>query len=53
MKRPQDPTKKPATAGRKQVREETAPRVNVPRQSKRPVERSNQHRSRRSARKAA
>jgi hypothetical protein len=34
------------TASRKQVREATAPRVNVPRQSKRPTERSRQRRSR-------
>jgi hypothetical protein len=42
------PSRKSGTAGRKQVRESIAPRVNVPRQSKRPVERSNQKRSRRS-----
>jgi len=40
------PTRKSGTPGRKQVRESTAPRVNVPRQSKRPVERSKQKRSR-------
>jgi hypothetical protein len=34
------------TPGRKQVRESTSPRVNVPRQSQRPVERSKQRRSR-------
>jgi hypothetical protein len=34
------------TSSRKQVREATAPRVNVPRQSKRPTERSKQRRSR-------
>jgi hypothetical protein len=40
--------KKPkSTPSRKQVRETTAPRVNVPRQSKRPMERSNRTRSRR------
>jgi len=33
-------------ASRKQIRESTAPRVNVPRQSKRPAERSKQKRSR-------
>jgi hypothetical protein len=36
------------TPSREQVREATSPRVNVPRQSKRPMERSNQSRSRRS-----
>jgi hypothetical protein len=36
------------TPSREQVREVTTPRVNVPRQSKRPVERSRQSRSRRS-----
>ena len=34
------------TSSRKQVRETTAPRVNVPRQSRRPAERSKQQRSR-------
>jgi len=46
MKRPSKPGKKGATANRKQVRQAKTPQVNVPRQSKRPVERSNQHRSR-------
>ena len=46
MKPPKNPVKKGATSSRKQVREATAPRVNVPRQSKRPTERSNQRRSR-------
>jgi hypothetical protein len=36
------------TPSRDQVREVTGPRLNVPRQSQRPVERSNQRRSRRS-----
>jgi len=36
------------TPSREQVREVTAPRANVPRQSKRPVERSRQSRGRRS-----
>jgi len=40
--------KRRTTPSRKQVREATAPRVNVPRQSKRPAERSNRKRSRRS-----
>lgn len=42
------PGRKSATPSRERVRESTAPRVNVPRQSKRPAERSNQKRSRRS-----
>jgi hypothetical protein len=46
MKPPKNPTKKGGMSSRKQVREATSPQVNVPRQSKRPVERSNQHRSR-------
>ena len=46
MKPPKNPTKKGGASSRKQVREATAPRVNVPRQSKRPTERSNQRRSR-------
>jgi hypothetical protein len=36
-----------AKTKRSDVREATTPRVNVPRQSKRPTERSNQKRSRR------
>jgi hypothetical protein len=50
MKSPKNPVNKGGTSSRKQVREATAPQVNVPRQSKRPVERSNQHRSRRTRR---
>ncbi len=40
------PSRKTATASRKQVRESTGPRVNVPRQSKRPGERSSPKRRR-------
>ena len=60
MKQPRNPTKKGAssrakpshaqipggTPSREQLREATAPQVNVPRQSKRPAERGNQSRSR-------
>jgi len=46
MKSSKNPTKKGGTSSRKQAREATVRRVNVPRQSKRPVERSKQHRSR-------
>jgi hypothetical protein len=42
MKKPAGRT--PGTPGRKQVRQSTAPRVNVPRQSQRPVERTGQKR---------
>jgi hypothetical protein len=45
--KPETPARKRGTPNRKQVRETTAPRVNVPRQSKRATERSNQKRSRR------
>jgi len=46
MKSTKNPSRKRGTSNRKQVRQATAPRVNVPRQSKRRVERSKQHRSR-------
>jgi hypothetical protein len=46
MKPPKNPLKKGHTSNRKQVREAISPHVNVPRESKRPVERSKQHRSR-------
>jgi hypothetical protein len=46
MKPPKNPLKKGRTSNRKQVREATSSHVNVPRQSKRRVERSHQHRSR-------
>jgi len=44
--KPKNPARKRGTPNRKQVRQATAPRLNVPRQSKRPAERSKQKRSR-------